>query len=133
MLEYTGIRVRDLVRSRRFYSEGLGLRLVESARVAAGGTREILEDPATGARLELNFYPDQPPYAEGSELDHLAFLVEALESSVERLTALGGRTRMPAFTEGGRRIAFVADPDGIWVKLSERAESDLPPTSRSME
>ena len=133
MLEYTGIRVRDLSRARRFYVEGLGLRLVESSRVAAGGLRELLEDPETGARLELNFYPDNPSFDEGSELDHLAFGVDKVDAAVERLLALGARLRLPPFMESGRRLAFVTDPDGIWVKLSERVSPDLPPTSRSME
>lgn len=133
MLEYTGIRVRDMERSRRFYSAGLGLRTVETSRVAAGGVRELLEDPESGARLELNFYPDEPPYDEGAELDHLAFRVERLEVVIERLKALGGRLRLAPFQEGERRLAFVADPDGIWVKLSERPGPDLPPTSQRVE
>lgn len=133
MLEYTGIRVRDLARSRRFYIEGLGLRPVESARVAAGGTRELLRDPESGGHLELNFYPDAPPYTEGSELDHLAFGVDHLRPTIDALLALGGRLRLPPFDEDGRSLAFVSDPDGIWIKLFERGGPDLPPTSRAME
>lgn len=133
VLEYTGLRVRDLPRSRRFYVEGFGMRVLERSRVAAGGHRELLEEPESGARLELNFYPDNPTYTEGSELDHLAFVVERLEPTLERLTQLGGRVRLPAFSEGERRIAFIADPDGIWIKLSERTAPDLPATSRAMD
>ena len=133
MLDYTGIRVRDLARSRRFYIEGLGLRLSDSSRVAAGGVRELLVDPESGARLELNYYPDDPAYTEGSELDHLAFAVDHLQPAIDALLALGGRLRLAPFDEGGRRQAFVADPDGIWVKLFERGGLDAPPTSRAMD
>ncbi len=133
MFEYTGIRVRDLERARRFYVDGLGLRPVAAGRVAAGGVHELLEDPATGRQLELNFYPDQPPYREGDELDHLAFRVDRLEPAMGRLVGLGARVRLSPFAEGTTRVAFVSDPDGVWIKLFERTGSDLPPTSRSLE
>jgi catechol 2,3-dioxygenase-like lactoylglutathione lyase family enzyme len=133
MLSYTGIRVRDLVRSRRFYTEGLGLQFKARGRMAAGGIWEELEDPETRALLELNFYPDDPPYREGDELDHLGFEVRELDSLVRKLEALGAKVRIAPFREGPDRLVFLADPDGIWIELSERVESDLPPTSKAVD
>lgn len=133
MLEYVGIRVRDLERSRRFYVEGLGLRKVAEGRMAAGGRWEELQDPDSGAVLELNLYPDEPPYREGDELDHLGFRVEGLERAVARLIALGARVRIPPFQEGGTRLAFLSDPDGVWVELYEPLAGEDAPTSRALE
>ncbi|MGI0131151.1 MAG: VOC family protein [Thermoplasmata archaeon] len=130
MLEYTGIRVRDLDRSIRFYTAGLGLREGPKGRMAAGGLWQELQDPESGAILELNFYPGATPYREGDELDHLGFRVNDLPSAVIRLETLGGRVRIPPFTEGDERLAFVSDPDGVWVELYERRTEELPPTSR---
>ncbi len=129
-LEYTGIRVRDLARSIRFYTEGLGLRLGRSGRMAAGGIWQELIDPDSGVILELNFYPGDPPYREGDELDHLGFRVNRLEDWIPRLLALGARVRIPAFREGGDRLAFLSDADGVWIELYEREAEELPPTSR---
>ncbi len=129
-LEYTGIRVRDLARSVRFYTEGLGLRLGPTGRMAAGGTWQELRDPSTGTVLELNFYPGDAPYREGDELDHLGFRVSDLDATVERLVALGGRVRIPAFAEGAERLVFLSDPDGVWVELYETGSEGVPPTSR---
>ncbi len=129
-LEYAGIRVREIERSVRFYTEGLGLRRGSTGRMAAGGVWLELTDPGSGAKLELNYYPGDPPYREGDELDHLGFRVEELDAVVRRLVALGGKVRIPAFAEGDVRLAFVADPDGVWVELYERRTDDLPPTSR---
>ncbi len=129
-LEYAGIRVRDLARSVRFYSEGLGLRAGSSGRMAAGGSWQELLDPTTGAVLELNYYPGDPPYREGDELDHLGFRVSDLDAAVERLVRLGARVRIPAFSEGNERLAFLSDPDGVWIELYERGPEELPPTSR---
>jgi catechol 2,3-dioxygenase-like lactoylglutathione lyase family enzyme len=133
MLEYVGIRVRDLDRSRRFYCEGLGLRRHSSGRMAAGGVWETLEDPESHAQLELNFYPDSPPFREGDELDHLGFRVENLDAVVDRLKTFGAKVRIPAFREGSERLVFLSDPDGIWVELWEPQADDEPPASRGGE
>jgi len=130
VLEYTGIRVRDMARSIRFYAEGLGLRLGPSGRMAAGGLWQELKDPDSGAVLELNFYPGDPPYREGDELDHLGFRVESVDDAIRRLEPLGGRVRIPAFSEGDERLAFLSDPDGVWVELYETRAEEVPPTSR---
>jgi glyoxylase I family protein len=133
VLEYAGIRVRDLDRARRFYTEGLGLVPVGSGRMAAGGVWESLQDPETGAKLELNFYPDSPEYREGDELDHLGFRVTDLSGTMERLVHLGAKVRIPPFDEGGVRLAFLSDPDGVWIELFDPGSADEPPTSRPME
>jgi catechol 2,3-dioxygenase-like lactoylglutathione lyase family enzyme len=130
MLEYTGIRVRDLAAATRFYSEGLGLRAGASGRMAAGGLWQELKDPESGVVLELNYYPGDPPYREGDELDHLGFRVRDLDRVVARLVALGARVRIPTFSEGSQRLTFLSDPDGIWIELYERGPEELPPTSR---
>lgn len=130
MLEYTGIRVRDLERSARFYTEGLGLRRGPSGRMAAGGQWLELHDPETRAVLELNYYPGDPPFREGDELDHLGFRVVELERTVERLLALGGKLRIPPFNEGADRLVFLSDPDGAWIELYETRSDDVPPASR---
>jgi glyoxylase I family protein len=130
VLEYVGIRVRDLDRSRRFYTEGLGFRPRSSGRMAAGGIWETLEDPDSKAQLELNFYPDAPPFREGDELDHLGFKVEGLDAAVARLKALGAKVRIPPFREGPERLVFLSDPDGIWIELWEAEAPEEPPASR---
>ncbi len=130
MLDYTGIRVRDMARSTRFYTEGLGLKRGPQGRMSAGGLWQELKDPESGAVLELNYYPGDPPYREGDELDHLGFRVDDLDASLRRLTELGARVRIPPFTEGTERLAFLSDPDGVWIELYQRTTDELPPTSR---
>lgn len=128
--EYTGVRVRNLPRAIRFFTEGLGLKLGPSGRMAAGGLWQELHDPETKAILELNFYPGDPPYRVGDELDHLGFRVGDLDAVVERLVGLGARVEIPPFEEGEMRLVFLSDPDGLWVELYERRGGEEPPTSR---
>ena len=101
--------------------------------MAAGGVWEELVDPETHAVLELNFYPDKPPYREGEELDHLGFRVTDLDTTLTRLQTLGARVRIPPFREGEERLAFVSDPDGIWLELYETPGALTSPTSRGGE
>ena len=98
--------------------------------MAAGGMWETLEDPDSKAQLELNFYPDAPPFREGDELDHLGFKVDGLDAVVARLKSLGGKVRIPPFREGSERLVFLSDPDGIWIELWEAEAPDEPPASR---
>lgn len=133
MFEYTGVRVRDLDASRRFYMAGLGLVPVGSGRTATGGIWERLVDPTSGQRLELNFYADQPPFKEGDELDHLAWTTDDVDALVPRLERLGGRLKLAPADQDGARVAFVADPNGIWIKLRQASGDDLAPTSRAMD
>ena len=109
------------------------MRATTSGRMAAGGVWEELKDPESQQVLELNYYPDAPPYREGDELDHLGFRVVDLDQTTRRLEALGGKVRIPAFREGGFRLAFLSDPDGVWVELQEAIASDAPPTSQLVD
>ena len=129
-LEYTGVRVRNLERATRFFSEGLGLKVGPAGRMAAGGLWQELHDPETKVILELNYYPGDPPYHRGDELDHLGFRVTDLDAVVKRLVTLGARLEIPPFEEGEMRLAFLSDPDGLWVELYERRADEVPPTSR---
>jgi catechol 2,3-dioxygenase-like lactoylglutathione lyase family enzyme len=104
-----------------------------SGRMASGGMFEGLRDPETGAELELNFYPDEPPYREGDELDHLAFRVPSVDATILRLEGLGARLRIPPFAHGASRIAFLTDPDGVWLEIFETTGAEVPPTSRGPE
>ncbi len=130
MLEYVGVRVRDLDRARRFYTDGLGLRVEKSGRMAAGGVWLELRDPDSGSRLELNYYPGDIPYRPGDELDHLGFRVDDLDAVAARLVSLGARMEIPPFVEGRTRLAFLSDPDGIWIELFEAVEDEETPASR---
>ena len=127
-LHYTGLRVTNLRRSLKFYTEVMGLR--EKIR---GDHREFgrgiwvgLEDPISRVNLELNWYPAKSKFATrfsaGEGLDHLGFLLgrvsrKKLEAEYARLIRGGARpTRItPASSDGWQ--ACVLDPDGNWIEI----------------
>ena len=118
---YTGIRVRDLKRSIAFYTKVMRLKKVFRGRMKAGGIFVQLKDPRSRQRLELNYYPSGTKYYErfknGFELDHLAFWERDVDAKYEQMLASGATKAIEPFSEGGYRLAFVKDPDGIWIEL----------------
>ena len=111
-LAYVGLRVTDLDRSIRFYTEGLGLVVGVRGQMSHGGTFVGLKDPTTGAQLELNYYPEghpfATPYTPGEGLDHLGFEVPDARSTIERLRAQGAVVRVEPWLERERFwIGFV--------------------------
>jgi lactoylglutathione lyase len=123
-LSYVGIQVRDLARSLTFYRGLLGMHVVRRERVAeTGGEWVELQSPGSRWILELNWYPEgsaffRGPYRNGDELDHIAFECEDVERAYRELLAGGAAAAQAPFVEGGSLLAFVKDPDGIWIELT---------------
>ncbi|NNN18183.1 MAG: VOC family protein [Thermoplasmata archaeon] len=122
---YTGIRVKDMDESVRFYTGILGMKLVGRARGrATRGEWAQLRSEGSQQLLELNWYsPESPfytPWRRGVELDHLCFAVDDLDRALKELEARGiKRSGGPYFT-GGWKIVDVGDPNGICIELGAR-------------
>ncbi len=118
---YTGIRVRDLDCSVKFYTETMDMKEMNRGIMRDGGVWVQLKSQDSEQRLELNYYgPDKKyyeEYVEGSELDHLAFWCEDVRASHEKLLAGGGVSAIEPWDEGDSTLAFVRDPDGVWIEL----------------
>lgn len=118
---YTGIRVRDLKRSIKFYTKTMSMRKMRQGRMQAGGIYVQLRSKDSEQELELNYYPPgskyHEEYVEGSELDHLAFRCKDVRASYRKVLDGGGTSAIEPWDEGGYTLAFVRDPDGIWIEL----------------
>lgn len=121
---YTGVRVRDLERSLEFYTKTMGLRVVDRGTMRAGGVYVQLRGRGSPQMLELNYYPFgkkfYEEYVEGSELDHLAFWCGDVRESYRKVLAGGATSAVEPWDEGGYTLAFVRDPDGVWIELIGR-------------
>ena len=117
---YTGIRVRDLDRSIEFYTKVLGMRVTWRMKIReTGGAIAVLKSARSTQRLELNWYPPRGRYGryrEGDELDHLAFSVPDVDRFLRDHRG-DFKVVMRPFDEGGDRLAYVTDPDGVWIEL----------------
>ncbi len=126
---YTGIRVRDLKRSVKFYTETMEMKEVDRGRMRDGGVYVQLKSTNSEQKLELNYYPPGKKYweeyAEGSELDHLAFRCENVRASYRKLLDGGGVSAIEPWDEGDSTLAFVRDPDGVWIELIGKREKSI--------
>lgn len=121
-LLHTMIRVSDLERSVRFYTDVLGLR--EQRRKVlekADATLVFLDDGSGHHAIELTYNHDGRRYELGNQFGHFALGVGDLEATRGELAAKGIEfSRGPyRVSEGGSMIAFIRDPDGIEIELIE--------------
>lgn len=133
---YTGLRVRSLARSLRFY-RSVGFRGAGRGRMDHGGRYVDLAFPGSAHRLELNYYPRGNPFytrfTTGCEFDHFGFAVRDVEAWARRLR----RAHLPIvadWTERGLRLVYTRDPDGNWLefwgKVRPRSRPREPPERR---
>lgn len=115
---YTGIRVRNLVRSLAFYRR-FGFRVVAKGTMAHGGKWVHLAYPGSRHRLELNYYPPgnrfYEPWRPGSEFDHFGFYAPDLKQW-EKVARRAGARKKLEFVEGSTRIVYFLDPNGVWLE-----------------
>jgi glyoxylase I family protein len=118
---HAGITVRDLERSRRFYSGLLGLREVRRPDLGFPGVWYAVG----GCQLHLMVPPEDRPAGEPEgpftgRVRHLALGVEGWEALAARLKQEGVPVRESMPTPGGPRRIFVKDPDGNVLELVEQ-------------
>ncbi len=125
---YTGIRVKDMDRSVRFYTEVLGMKLRGRAKnEAIQGEWAQLESPGAHQMLELNWYslksPLYTPWKRGVEMDHLCFRVDDLDEAVKVLEGVGAKRLGGPYRTPGWKMVDVSDPNGICIELGAPTRS----------
>jgi len=122
---HTMLRVGNLERSIKFYTEVMGMKLLRTtdrpeqkyslAFVGYG-------DEATQAVIELTYNYGVDSYELGNAFGHLAIEVPDAYKACETVKAKGGVvSREAGPVKGGSTvIAFAQDPDGYKIELIER-------------
>jgi lactoylglutathione lyase len=123
---HTSITVRNMDESLKFYTEVLGLEF-ERRRQIPENHAEIafVKDPESGGRVELTHWEGKDTFDAGEQLDHLAFELSDLDTFLARARAQGVKVaKEPYKLQGGSgRLAFILDPNEVWIELIERAPS----------
>lgn len=119
---HTMVRVTDLEESLDFYCNKLGL--VELKRKESPGGRYTLVFLAApgdeDAQLELTWNWDPEEYGGGRNFGHLAYAVDDIYASCQKLMDAGITINRPP-RDG--HMAFVRSPDGISIELLQKGES----------
>jgi lactoylglutathione lyase len=122
---HTMVRITDPDTSLAFFCDALGLTLLKRYDNEAGRF-SLLFLAAPGdeeAQVELTYNWDPEALAGGRNFGHLAYAVENIYESCERLQAHGVTINRPP-RDG--RMAFVRSPDGISIELLQRGEALAP-------
>ena len=122
-IHHVAIICADYARSKRFYTEVLGLRIVAENHRAARASYKLDLALPDGSQIELFSFPEAParptrPEAQG--LRHLSFEVHDVQASADELAAQGIAVEPLRVDDcTGRRFTFFADPDGLPLELYE--------------
>jgi lactoylglutathione lyase len=130
---HTMVRVTDVDKSLTFYCGLLGLKEIsrtenEKGRftlifLAAPGDEERARSKAWAPMVELTYNWDPQEYAGGRNFGHLAYRVDNIYESCQRLMDGGVTINRPP-RDG--HMAFIRSPDGISIELLQRGAA-LPP------
>ncbi len=117
------IIVSDYEQSKHFYTQVLGLRIIEETYRTERNSYKLDLSVNGHDQIELFSFPDPPPrpsYPEAAGLRHLAFEVKDVaqaKAELEENQISVEDIRTDKIT--GKRFTFLADPDGLPIELYE--------------
>ena len=122
---HTMIRVGDLDRSIKFYTDVLGMKLLRRKDYPDGKftLAFVGYGPETEhAVVELTYNCGTGKYDLGNGFGHIALEVEDVYAACAEIKKRGGKVTREAgpMKHGSTVIAFVEDPDGYKIELVER-------------
>ena len=122
---HTMVRVTDIDASLRFYRDALGLAELSRQDYPQGRyTLVFLAAPGNqAAQVELTHNWDPESYTGGRNLGHLAYAVENIYATCQRLRDHGVTILRPP-RDG--HMAFVRSPDNISIELLQQGASLAP-------
>lgn len=123
-VHHIAIICADYERSKKFYTEVLGLTIIAENYRAERNSYKL--DLALGDTYMIELFsfpnpPARPSRPEAVGLRHLAFEVTDIEAAVAKLSEHNVATepiRIDEFT--GKRFTFFADPDNLPLEFYER-------------
>ena len=122
---HTMLRVGDMKRSVRFYTELLGMKLLRTTdrpeqKYSLAFVGYDSEENSAVIELTYNYGVDK--YELGGAYGHIAIGLPDIKAVCEKVRSGGGKvTREPGPVKGGTSvIAFVEDPDGYKIEFIER-------------
>jgi lactoylglutathione lyase len=124
-IDHTSITVKDMDQSLDFYCKTLGLNFV-SRREIPENRAEIAfvssSKDRSGSGIELTFWKDKTDWTDGDQLDHIAFIVDDVKKAVDEFKSRGVEIAKAPYSLSGSKsvIAFIKDPNGIWLELIQK-------------
>ena len=136
-IRHTGIVVKDLGQSLRFYRDLLGFKITKQMEESGGYIDNMsalngikvttitmaLSDGQMVELLKYHSHPREPKLRESCEvgISHIAFTVDNLEREYQRLTKEGIVFNAPpqSSPDGYAKVTFCRAPEGTLIELVE--------------
>lgn len=122
-IHHVAIICSDYARSKQFYTQTLGLKIIAEAYRAERQSYKLDLAVADGTQLELFSFPnppERPSRPEACGLRHLAFAVadvEYIKKDLEQKGVAVEAIRIDEYT--GKKFTFFEDPDGLPLEVYE--------------
>ncbi|MGJ3258202.1 MAG: VOC family protein [Rhodospirillales bacterium] len=118
---HTMVRISDVDESLRFYCDLLGLKETRRSDRPEHGYMLIFvaAEETPEAEIEMTYNYDPEEYSGGRNFGHLAFRVDNVYETCQRLQDGGVTINRPP-RDG--RMAFVRSPDGISIELLQKGD-----------
>ena len=110
------IRVRDIDRSVRFYSDVLGFRKIRATTSPAGNVLAYLELPGNNTQIELCYQPNSPDFSFPEDIFHFAFSVADLDEFRKKWESAEIEF-WPSDGPVNNTFYFINDPDGYEIEV----------------
>jgi lactoylglutathione lyase len=125
------LRVGDLQRSIKFYTEVLGMKLIRTHDYPEGEFTLAFVgygNEYDNTVLELTYNYGKASYEMGEAFGHLAIEVDDIYAECEAVKAKGGKVVREAgpMKSGTLVIAFVEDPDGYKIEFIQKGSIQYP-------
>jgi glyoxylase I family protein len=123
-IHHIAIICSDYEKSKHFYSEILGLKIISEAYRETRNSYKLDLEVGNQYQIELFSFPNppaRPSRPEAAGLRHLAFEVDNIGEAVAHMHVCGvfvEPIRIDEFT--GKRFTFFADPDGLPIEFYEK-------------
>ena len=128
---HTMLRVGDLQRSIKFYTEVLGMKLLRTHDYPDGEFTLAFVgygNEYDNTVLELTYNYGKESYEMGGAFGHLAIEVDDIYAECEAVKAKGGKVVREAgpMKSGTLVIAFVEDPDSYKIEFIQKGSIEYP-------
>lgn len=126
-IDHASITVKDMEESIRFYRDVLGLKLVSRREIPENKAEIAFVAGSDGDNIgiELTYWKEKSDWTDGDQLDHIALVVEDVRETIRELKEKHVEIAREPYSLGGSKstIAFIKDPNGIWLELIQRSKS----------